>query len=101
MMLLKKSGDSSYSGRKDMDEVERKRRDLITRIGPGSISEELEFAVGRIFTKAISLCLSGGANCSSSATKDEIEDDEDIDDADDALLDLEIEVVAMLRRCVN
>jgi len=89
------SASLDYAAKEEMGQVNKSKARLLAATGKESIGHALEFAVGKTFTCVVQSCLSAGDEKPSSGNVD----DEDDVDADDACIDLELNILERLRKC--
>jgi len=87
---------------KDMNgasNINKTKYEILTRRGPGSIHEELKFCAGSKLANAVATCFTGGDATSGKTEKDEGSDDEEDGFDHDEMLDLEHQIIGILRSC--
>lgn len=73
---------------------------LLMRRGPGSLHEELKFCAGSKLANAVATCFTGGDAMPGKTEKDEGSDDEEDGFDHDEMLDIEQQIIEILRSCV-
>ncbi|CAG8983808.1 hypothetical protein HYALB_00006774 [Hymenoscyphus albidus] len=87
-----------YANKYEMAEVNKSNSRLLKETGVGSILAALEFAAGRRYAEAVSLCLKAGDRAKSSKGLDSDDGLDEFED-DDRCLSIEIDVLDMLKSC--